>query len=213
MIWLINGPHPQLILSVYLIWLINGPHPHLLVSPCPIASSQTTFPSCWEFAHSLKLLRTKERPWTICSDHSKQMSDCERIAQVTHEKLAIMSDLLRENERLWANRSGCPPKMSKCERFAQVAQHNRANEQIACFFWANRSTNSNKFVIFYRTPRARSDLLILAVSEQLVELFNRIEKCIIYNFHIKKDFAYFTVQFKKSFLFKITKQIYIYLFL
>ena len=41
---------------------------------------------------------------------------CERIAQVTHQKWVTMSDLLRsltKNERPWANRSGCSPKMSK----------------------------------------------------------------------------------------------------
>ena len=41
---------------------------------------------------------------------------CDRIAQVTHQKWANMSDLLRllrGNERLWANRSGRSPKLSK----------------------------------------------------------------------------------------------------
>ena len=45
---------------------------------------------------------------------------CERIAQVTHQKLAMS-----------VNRSGHSPKMSDYERFAQVAYQKWANEQIA----------------------------------------------------------------------------------
>ena len=40
--------------------------------------------------------------WVICSGRSGQMSDCDRIAQVAHEKWANVSDLLRSlrtNER------------------------------------------------------------------------------------------------------------------
>ena len=31
----------------------------------------------------------------LCSDHSGQMSDCEQIAKVTHDKRVTVSDLLR----------------------------------------------------------------------------------------------------------------------
>ena len=46
------------------------------------------------FAHSLRLLKSNERLWVICSDRSGQMSDCEQIAQVAHVKRATMSELL-----------------------------------------------------------------------------------------------------------------------
>ena len=58
----------------------------------------------------------------LVSDVSKSLrsltknEQCERIAQVTHQKWATMSESLRSlrvNERLWANRSGRSPKMSE----------------------------------------------------------------------------------------------------
>ena len=61
-------------------------------------------------------------PSFLMSDVSESLrsltknEQCERIAQVTHQKWVTMSDLLRsltKNERPWANRSGCSPKMSK----------------------------------------------------------------------------------------------------
>ena len=68
----------------------------------------------WEFAHSLIahsliLLKSIERLWEICSDRSRQMSDCERIAQVSQGKWATVSKSLRSlmtNEQLWATPSG-----------------------------------------------------------------------------------------------------------
>ena len=81
----------------------------------------------WEFAHSLKLLRTNELMWVIRSGRSGQMSDCERISQVAHDKWANMSDSLRSlrrNVRSWANRSGRSLKMSKWTNrslFEQIA--------------------------------------------------------------------------------------------
>ena len=48
----------------------------------------------WEFAHLLISLKSNEWLWAICSDRSKQMSHCERFAQVAHDKWATMSDLL-----------------------------------------------------------------------------------------------------------------------
>ena len=54
-------------------------------------------------AHSLKSLRTNERMWAIRSSSSGQMSDCERIAQVAHDKWANVSVSLwslRTNERI-----------------------------------------------------------------------------------------------------------------
>ena len=44
---------------------------------------------------SLRSLKTNERLWAKRSGHSRQISDCERIAQVAHDKWATMSDLLR----------------------------------------------------------------------------------------------------------------------
>ena len=47
-----------------------------------------------------------ERLWVIRSDRSGQMSDCERIAQVTHVKRATVSESLRlfmTKEQPWAN--------------------------------------------------------------------------------------------------------------
>ena len=40
-------------------------------------------------------LKTNERLWVNHSGHSYQKSDCERIAQVAHDKWATVSDLLR----------------------------------------------------------------------------------------------------------------------
>ena len=67
---------------------------------------------------SLILLISNERLWAICSDRSREMSNCERIAQTAHIKRATMSDSLRlliTKEQLWAIRSGRSPKMSKWE--------------------------------------------------------------------------------------------------
>ena len=55
------------------------------------------------FPHSLKSLRTNEQMWAIFSGCSGQMSDCEQIAQVAHDKWANVSNLLRSlrtNERI-----------------------------------------------------------------------------------------------------------------
>ena len=55
----------------------------------------------WSFAHLLQLLRTNEWMWAIHSGRSGQMSNCERIAQVPHDKWANVSNslrLLRTNE-------------------------------------------------------------------------------------------------------------------
>ena len=54
----------------------------------------------WEFAHSLIAhllisLKSNERLWPICSDCSRKISDRERIAEVTQDKWATMSNLLR----------------------------------------------------------------------------------------------------------------------
>ena len=54
----------------------------------------------WEFAHLfiahlLILLKSIERLWAIHSDCSRQISDCEWIAQVTQDKWATVSKLLR----------------------------------------------------------------------------------------------------------------------
>ena len=47
------------------------------------------------FAHLLRSLKSNEQLWAICSDRSGQRSDCEPIAQVTHDKWATVSDSLR----------------------------------------------------------------------------------------------------------------------
>ena len=61
-------------------------------------------------------------PSSLVSDVSESLRSltknerCERIAQVSYQKWATMSDSLwshRGNERSWAKRSGCSPKMSK----------------------------------------------------------------------------------------------------
>ena len=59
----------------------------------------------------------------IRSDRPVQMSYCERIAQVAHDKRSTMSESLRS-------------LMTKndCERFTHVAHDKRANEGIAPFF-------------------------------------------------------------------------------
>ena len=49
----------------------------------------------WEFAHLLISLKSIERLWAIRSDRSRQMSDCEQIAQVAHIKRATVSESLR----------------------------------------------------------------------------------------------------------------------
>ena len=56
--------------------------------------------------HSLILLKSNERLCAILSERSRQMSDCERITQVTQEKGATVSDSLRslminEHERFY----------------------------------------------------------------------------------------------------------------
>ena len=72
--------------------------------------------------------------WVNRSGRSPKNERCERIAQVTHQKWATMSNSLRSlrgNERSWANRSGRSPKMSKwvnCSFFG-------ANRSFANF-WA-----------------------------------------------------------------------------
>ena len=42
----------------------------------------------WEFTHSLISLKSNEQLWAI---RSRQMSDCEQIAQVAQDKWAIRS--------------------------------------------------------------------------------------------------------------------------
>ena len=62
---------------------------------------------------------------------------CERVAQVTHDKRATMSESLRlltKNEQPWDIGLGRSPKMSNREIFAQVAHQKWKNEQIAHFF-------------------------------------------------------------------------------
>ena len=39
-----------------------------------------------DVSESLRSLTKNERPWAIRSGHSEEMSDCERIAQVGHQK-------------------------------------------------------------------------------------------------------------------------------
>ena len=81
----------------------------------------------WEFAHfalikwaavsdSLRSLKTNERPWANRSGRSEEMSDRERIAQVTQDKWATVSDSLRSlktNEQPWGIRSGRSEEISE----------------------------------------------------------------------------------------------------
>ena len=39
-----------------------------------------------DVSESLRSLTKNEQPWVIRSGHSEEMSDCERITQVTHQK-------------------------------------------------------------------------------------------------------------------------------
>ena len=55
----------------------------------------------WECTHSLILLKWNERPWAIRSDHSRKMSDRERIAQVAQRNWASeWLILLTKNEQM-----------------------------------------------------------------------------------------------------------------
>ena len=69
----------------------------------------------------------------ICSNSLILMSDCERFAQVAHDKRGP-----------WANRSGCSWQKSDCERFAQVAHDKRATGSNYAFSLAKYS-----FTIYY----------------------------------------------------------------
>ena len=46
-------------------------------------------------AHLLKIAHCNEQLWAICSDCSGKMRNCEEIAQVAHDKWAIVSKSLR----------------------------------------------------------------------------------------------------------------------
>ena len=70
----------------------------------------------------------------ICSFWPKQMSNCERFAQIAQDKWATVSESLRSlktNEQSWANRSGRSCQMSNREQFTQVAHDKWANEPFA----------------------------------------------------------------------------------
>ena len=41
-----------------------------------------------DVSESLISLTKNERPWAICSGRSEEMSDCEQIVQVAHQKWA-----------------------------------------------------------------------------------------------------------------------------
>ena len=97
-------------------------------------------------SHLLRLLRKNEQMWAIPSGHSGQMSDCERIAQ---DKWANVSNLLR----LLSTKEWISKLLTK-------------NEQLAQKIWINS--------YFLQTPKARSDHLILTVSEYLIELFETL---------------------------------------
>ena len=64
------------------------PHSTLLCNSYLLYSRAGNLP------HSLILLKSNEWLWAIRSDRSRQMSDCERIAQVAHDKWATVSDSL-----------------------------------------------------------------------------------------------------------------------
>ena len=84
-----------------------------------------SFAHC-SFAHLFISLKSNEQLWAIRSDRSRQMRDCERIAQVAQDKWATVSELLRSlktNERQWVICSGRSRQMSDSEWIAQVAHH------------------------------------------------------------------------------------------
>ena len=88
------------------------------------------------FAHlfkSLKSLRTNEQMWAICSGRSGQMSDCEQIAQVVHEKWANVSDLLR---LLTTNEWFAQKKSKKIVFFVRFIQLFEVKKSFAHSFWA-----------------------------------------------------------------------------
>ena len=115
-------------------------------------------------AHLLISLKSNEWLWAILSDHSRQMSHCEQIAQVAQDKWATMSDSLRSlmiNEQMrdslkkfWLTKSNIlffsmflytfflNERFARslffgerCERLAQVAHQTWA-------MWANYSGHS-----------------------------------------------------------------------
>ena len=83
------------------------------------------------FAHSLRLLRSNERLWVICSDRSGQMSYCDQKAQVTHDKWATISDLLR---LLMIN-----------EQMSKWADERMSESLIRSFSHKKRAIHSKKF--------------------------------------------------------------------
>ena len=96
------------VLSLLAAWGLNySKAGNLLIRSLLIRS----FAHC-SFAHSP--FRSNQL-WAIHSDHSRQMSDRERIAQVAQRKWATVSESLRSlktNERPWAIRSGRSEEMS-----------------------------------------------------------------------------------------------------
>ena len=66
-------------------------------------------PKMSDVSESLRSLTKNEQPWAICSGSSEEMSDCERVAQVAHQKWAIkwIAQFWAKNkihsENRWAN--------------------------------------------------------------------------------------------------------------
>ena len=109
------------------------------------------------FVHLLRLLRSNERLCVICSDHSGQMSDCERIAPVAHDKWATVSELL--------------VFFSK----ALISSFAKKNEQFAQFFLTKIVFVRTFFCTFFESLRkterfAHSLFLMSEVSELLRSL-------------------------------------------
>ena len=82
--------HIHCTVTVWLLWTNIWPRNQTYVVYRYICFNQG-----WESTHLLRSLKSNERIWAIRSDCSGQMSDCERIAQVAHDKWVTVSDSLR----------------------------------------------------------------------------------------------------------------------
>ena len=99
-------------------------------SNMPIATNWSHYSNC--------LSGTQDSP--ICSDHSDQMSKCERFAQIAQDKWATVSESLRsliENEQLWGICSGRSWWLSKSLAFMSKS----LIRPFAHKKWAIRSKN------------------------------------------------------------------------
>ena len=101
------------------------------------------------FAHLLRSLRSNERLWAIRSDHSGQMSNCERIDQVTHDKRETVSDSLRLLRLI-------NEQIARFLSESLICSFAYKKPVICSFFSANRSLFSKKWAIRSENRSANS---------------------------------------------------------